>query len=331
MRDFDVILGMDWLAINHASIDCSREEVISNPPRETSFKFKGSKRKSGSLRLCIDYRELNKVTIKNKYPLPRIDDLFDQLQGATVFSKINLRSGYYQLRIRDSDISKTADFLDTFVIVFIDDFLVYSKTEAEHEEHLHKVLGTLRENKLYAKFSKSIGCARMEVGEHVHGFHYGFAQVSERLLNDLGGDRQAHQSGTFFSRESHGPWFHLQFLEEPSGSLRDTIKLHTAFHPQTNGQTECLKQTLEDMLCACVLEFSGSWDSHLHLAEFAYNNSYQATISMSPFEALYGRGCRSPVCWGEVEERKLMGTELGKLTNEAMQKIWARMLATQSR
>ncbi|KAA0067484.1 ty3-gypsy retrotransposon protein [Cucumis melo var. makuwa] len=145
------------------------------------------KKKDGSMRLCIDYRELNKVTVKNRYPLPRIDDLFDQLQGATVFSKIDLRSGYHQLRIRDGDIPKTAfrsryghyefvvmsfgltnapavfmdlmnmvfkDFLDSFVIVFIDDILIYSKLEAEHEEHLHQVLETLRANKLYAKFSK---------------------------------------------------------------------------------------------------------------------------------------------------------------------------------
>ncbi|KAL0540386.1 hypothetical protein IC582_024623 [Cucumis melo] len=145
------------------------------------------KKKDGSMRLCIDYRELNKVTVKNCYPLPRIDDLFDQLQGATVFSKIDMRSGYHQLRIRDGDIPKTAfrsryghyefvvmsfgltnapavfmdlmnrvfkDFLDSFVIVFIDDILIYSKTEAEHEEHLHQVLETLRANKLYAKFSK---------------------------------------------------------------------------------------------------------------------------------------------------------------------------------
>ncbi|KAL4030283.1 hypothetical protein IC575_008519 [Cucumis melo] len=131
------------------------------------------KKKDGSMRLCIDYRELNKVTVKNRYPLPRIDDLFDQLQGATVFSKIDLRSGYHQLRIKDGDVPKTAfrsryghyefivmsfgltnapavfmdlmnrvfrEFLDTFVIVFIDDILIYSKTEAEHEEHLRRVL-----------------------------------------------------------------------------------------------------------------------------------------------------------------------------------------------
>ncbi|KAL4010633.1 hypothetical protein IC575_030136 [Cucumis melo] len=280
MLDFDVILGMDWLAANHASIDCSRKEVTFNPPSMASFKFKGGgskslpqadvslssepvvrdypdvfpeelpglpphrevefakelepgtvpisrapyrmapaelkelkvqlqelldkgfirpsvspwgapvlfvKKKDGSMRLCIDYRELNKVTVKNRYPLPKIDDLFDQLQGATVFSKIDLRSGYHQLRIKDEDVPKTAfrsryghyefivmsfgltnapavfmdlmnrvfrEFLDTFVIVFIDDILIYSKTEAEHEEHLCMVLQTLRDNKLYAKFSK---------------------------------------------------------------------------------------------------------------------------------------------------------------------------------
>ncbi|KAL4030410.1 hypothetical protein IC575_008647 [Cucumis melo] len=145
------------------------------------------KKKDRSMQLCIDYRELNKVTVKNKYPLPRIDELFDQLQGAIVFSKIDLRSGYHLLRIKDSDVPKTAfrsryrhyefilmsfgltnapavfmdlmnrvfrEFLDTFVIVFIDDILIYSKTEAEHEEHLRMVLETLRANKLYAKFSK---------------------------------------------------------------------------------------------------------------------------------------------------------------------------------
>ncbi|KAA0056189.1 ty3-gypsy retrotransposon protein [Cucumis melo var. makuwa] len=260
MHDFDVNLGMDWLAANNVSIDCSRKEVAFSPPLMASFKFKGEgsrslpkvisamrasklvsrgtwsilvgvvdtrevdvslssepvvrdypdvfpkelprlpphreiefaielepetvpisrapyrmapaelkeptvqlqelfdkgfirpsvspwgapvlfdKKKDGSMRLCIDYRELNKVTIKTKYPLPRIDDLIDQLQGDTVFSKIDLRV--------------FREFLDTFVIVFIDDILIYSKRETEHEEHLRMVLETLRANKLNAKFSK---------------------------------------------------------------------------------------------------------------------------------------------------------------------------------
>ncbi|KAJ9555926.1 hypothetical protein OSB04_010540 [Centaurea solstitialis] len=145
------------------------------------------KKKDGSMRMCIDYRELNKVTVKNRYPLPWIDDLFDQLQGAGCFSKIDLRSGYHQVRVKEDDIPKTAfrtryghyeflvmlfgltnapavfmdlmnrvcrPVLDKSVIVFIDDILVYSKDEAEHERHLREVLNVLRDEKLYAKFSK---------------------------------------------------------------------------------------------------------------------------------------------------------------------------------
>ncbi|KAL4026717.1 hypothetical protein IC575_015156 [Cucumis melo] len=109
-------------------------------------------------------------------------------------------------------------------------------------------------------------------------------------------------------------------------ALGTRLDFSTAFHPQTDGQTERLNQILKDMLRACVLEFSGSWDSHLHLMEFAYNNSYQATIGMAPFEALYGKCYRSPVCWGEVGEQRMLGPELVQTTNAAIQKIQARML-----
>jgi hypothetical protein len=144
-------------------------------------------KKDGTRRMCIDYRALNEVTIKNKYPLPRIEDLFDQLRGASVFSKIDLRSGYHQLRIRPSDISKMTfitkyglyeftvmsfglmnapvifmnlmnsvfmDYLNKFVVVFIDDILIYSQSEEEHADHLRMVLQRLREHQLYAKLSK---------------------------------------------------------------------------------------------------------------------------------------------------------------------------------
>ncbi|GJZ55393.1 putative reverse transcriptase domain-containing protein [Tanacetum coccineum] len=145
------------------------------------------KKKDGSFRMCIDYRELNKLTVKNRYPLLRIDDLFDQLQGSSVYSKIDLRSGYHQLRVREEDIPKTAfrtrydhyefqvmpfgltnapavfmdlmnrvckPYLDKFVIVFIDDILIYSKNKQEHEEHLKLILELLKKEELYAKFSK---------------------------------------------------------------------------------------------------------------------------------------------------------------------------------
>ncbi|XP_052177643.1 uncharacterized protein LOC127791705 [Diospyros lotus] len=145
------------------------------------------RKKDRSMRLCIDYRQLNQVTIKNKYPLPRVDDLLDQLRGASMFSKIDLRSGYHQVRVRDEDIAKTAfrtryghyefvvmpfgltnapavfmdlmnrvfkEYLDSFVIVFIDDILIYSPSPETHEAHLSVVLQKLRDEQLYAKFSK---------------------------------------------------------------------------------------------------------------------------------------------------------------------------------
>ncbi|KAL0537500.1 hypothetical protein IC582_026478 [Cucumis melo] len=94
--------------------------------------------------------------------------------------------------------------------------------------------------------------------------------------------------------------FTSKFWKGLQTAMGTRLDFSTAFHPQTDGQTERLNQVLEDMLRACTLEFPGSWDSHLHLMEFAYNNSFQATIGMTPFEALYGKCCRSPVCWGDI-------------------------------
>jgi hypothetical protein len=144
-------------------------------------------KKDGSQRMCVDYRSLNDVTVKNKYPLPRIEDLFAQMRGARVFSKIDLGSGYHQMKIRPSDIPKTAfstryglyeftvmsfgltnalayfmnlmnkvfvEYLDRFVVVFIDDILIYSKNDSDHEEHLRLVLQKLRNIQLYTKYSK---------------------------------------------------------------------------------------------------------------------------------------------------------------------------------
>jgi len=145
------------------------------------------KKKDGGMRMCIDYRDLNRITVKNRYPLPRMDELFDRLKGAKYFSKMDLRSGYHQVRIHHDDVPKTAfrtryghyeflvlpfgltnapatfmhlmqsifgTHLDDFVIVFLDDILIFSKTLQEHQKHVRKVLELLRENKLYAKMSK---------------------------------------------------------------------------------------------------------------------------------------------------------------------------------
>ena len=106
------------------------------------------------------------------------------------------------------------------------------------------------------------------------------------------------------------------------------LRFSTAFHPQTDGQSERIIQILEDMLRACVLDFSGSWSKYLPLMEFLYNNSYQCTIGVAPYEMLYGRKCRSPSHWDEAGERSYLGPELVQQTNEALEKIRTRMLAT---
>jgi hypothetical protein len=144
-------------------------------------------KKDGSMRMCIDYRELNKVTIKNRYPSQRIGDLLHHLQGAHTFSKINLRLGYHQVKVKEEDIPKTAfktryehyeflvmsfgltnvptifidmmnrvfhDYLDQFIVVFIDDIMIYSKTLKEHKEHIRKTLERLQREQLYSKLEK---------------------------------------------------------------------------------------------------------------------------------------------------------------------------------
>ncbi|KAI3717316.1 hypothetical protein L1987_68865 [Smallanthus sonchifolius] len=706
------------------------------------------KKKDGSMRMCMDYRELNKLTVKNRYPLPRIDDLFDQLQGASWFSKIDLKSGYHQLKVKEEDVHKTAfrtryghyeftvmpfgltnapavfmdlmnrvcrPFLDRSVIVFIDDLLIYSRSEGDHACHLREILEVLQKEKLYAKFSKcafwlreiqflghvinergitvdpskimavkewsspktpseirsflglagyyrrfienfsrialpmtkltrketkfvwspeqesafqllkekltkapvlslpdgtedfvvysdashsGLGCVLMQRGKviayasrqlkthevnypthdlelaavvfalkiwrhYLYGakctiytdhkslkyffeqkdlnmrqrrwlelvkdydceilYHPGKANVvadalsrksshspikvksfkmtiSSSLIDEireaqvlaLGGDLkkermvayidklgensmglktcfdriwiprlssvlttildEAHKSKYSIHRgatkmfydlrchfwwpgmrrdvvkyvercltclrvkaEHQKPYGKLQPLEIPLWkwenitmdlitklpktrkgydaiwvvvdrltksahflpiketyssdrmaemyvkeimshhgvpvsiiSDRDTrftsrfwkkfhedmgtrLNLSTAYHPQTDGQSERTIQTLEDMLRACALDFGGSWDDHLPLAEFSYNNSYHSSIGMPPFETLYGRKCRTPVCWGEIGQRELGSVEVVKETNDSIDQIRARLKAAQDR
>ncbi|GJV58068.1 reverse transcriptase domain-containing protein [Tanacetum coccineum] len=615
------------------------------------------KKKDGSLRMCIDYRELNKLTVKNRYPLPRIDDLFDQLQGSRFFSKIDLRSGYHQLRVHEDDIPKTAfrtryghfeftvmpfgltnapavfmdlmnrvckPYLDKFVIVFIDDILIYSKTKEDHEVHLGLVLELLRNEKLYAKFSKCefwlqevhflghvvnqngihvdpskieavknwktpttpseirsfLGLAGyyrrfianfskiakpltsltqknqkyvwgveqeeafqtlknnlcdapiltlpdgvedfvvycdasnqgLELGavvfalktwrhylygtksviytdhkslQHIFDqkelnmrqrrwielfsdyeceirYHPGKANVmadalsrKERLkpirvramamivhigmremiqvaqsealrqenilmenLHGLGGMRtvvmdEAHNSKysvhpradkmyydlrdstewkwdkitmdfiTKLPRSKSGhdtiwvivdrltksahflairedysseklakiyvdeisrvTWSPLSIISDRDGrftsrcwqtvqkALGMRVDMSTAYHPQMDGQSEHTIQTLEDMLRACVIDFGGSWDVHLPLAEFSYNNSYHLSTRCAPFEALYGKMCRSPVLWAEIGESSLIGPELVQEMTDKVALIKEKLKAARDR
>ncbi|WVZ58484.1 hypothetical protein U9M48_008756 [Paspalum notatum var. saurae] len=587
-----------------------------------------TKKKDGSWRMCIDYRGLNAVTIKNKYPLPRIDELFDRLKGARVFSKIDLQSSYNQIPVREEDIEKTAfatmyghyEFrvmsfgltnappyfmetmnnmlhkFDQFVVVFIDDILIFSKTEKEHKQHLMMVFQTLRDNKFYAKLKKCefwlsevsfLGHVINEKGisidpskvsavveweipsnvkevrsflgmagyyrrfvkdfsiiakplsmlthknvkfEWTNDCEFSFRVLKEKLVSapvlalpepvvfalklwrhylygepcdiftdhkslkyiftqkDLNlrqrrwlelikdydltiqytpgkanvvADALSHkampptlnylitefalmdiscchvgvsEADTRVILESAIPKRVLEaqqhdrllqgvkkrinegrvgdFTLDDSGAIRFRGRLcvpqkaqvkedilreahcsRYTVHPGenkmyqdlkknywwkrmkidvakyvascgvcqrvkiehkrsagklqsldvplwpwddiamdfvTDSQSERTIQTLEDMLRSCVLSWHGSWEDHLPLVEFAYNNSYHASIKCAPFEALYGRKCRSPLCWDPVGEKSVLGPDWVQKTSECVAEIRQHMLTAQS-
>nr|GFA86673.1 putative reverse transcriptase domain-containing protein [Tanacetum cinerariifolium] len=400
------------------------------------------KKLDGSFRMCIDYQELNKLTVKNHYPLPRIDNLFDHLQGSSIYSKIDLRSGYYQLR-----------------------------NEKEHEEHLKTILGLLKEEKLYAKFSKSMiesikDWASPKTPTKIHQFlglasYYrrfieGFSKIAKSMtkLTQKGirfdwGEKEESAFQLIKQKLCSAPilalpegsedfvvycdasykglgavlmhrekviayasrqlkiheknytthdlelgsvvfalkmWRHylygtkctvftdhkilqhildqkklnmrqhrwLELLSDYDCDIRyhpgttnivadalslkeqvellrkalDTkLSMSTVCHPKTDGQSERTIHTLEDILRACVIDFGKGWVKHFPVAEFSYNNSYHASIKATPYEALYGRKYRSPVCWAEVGEAQLTGPELIQETTEKIVLIKQRIQA----
>ncbi|GJU04352.1 putative reverse transcriptase domain-containing protein [Tanacetum coccineum] len=301
-------------------------------------------------------KELNKLTVKNRYPLPKIDDLFDQLQGS-----------------------------------LIDDILIYSKTREEHVEHLRLVLELLKREKLYAKFSKCkfwlrevkfLGHAINGLAGYYRRFNENFSKIAKSLTiltqkckTFDWGEEQENAFQTLKDKLCNAPVLALpdgpkdfvvyydafgirlgcvlmqrglydrlneivarhdvpiliisdrdsrftsRFWQSMHEALGTRLDMRTAYYPQTGGQSERTIQTLEDMLRACVLDFRGSWDVHLPLVEFSYNNSYHSSVRCAPFMALYGRKYRSPIMWAEVGESQLIGPELVQETTEKISQI----------
>ncbi|KAL4565786.1 hypothetical protein LXL04_029892 [Taraxacum kok-saghyz] len=343
----DLIPGVSQIARAPYRLAPSEIQELSSQPQELlsrgfitpSFSPWGApvlfvKKKYGSFRMCIDYRELNKLTVKNRYPLPRINDLFDQLQGSTHYSKIDLRSGYHQLSVQQEDVPKTAfrtryghyeflvmpfgltnapavfmdlmnrvcrPYLDKFVIVFIEDILIYSRNKEEHGRHLRLILELLRKEKLYAKFSKCEFWIR-EAKFLGHVVSHEGIHVDPSKINET--DKMEKLTRTYLKEvvRLHGvplsivsdrdSRFTSRFWQSLQKSLGTRLDMSTAYHPQTDGQSKRTIQTLENMLRACVIDLRSSWDTHLPLIEFSYNNSYHTTIKAAPFEALYGRKTR---------------------------------------
>nr|GEV17458.1 putative reverse transcriptase domain-containing protein [Tanacetum cinerariifolium] len=403
------------------------------------------KKKDGSFRMCIDYRELNKLTIKNKYPLPRIDDLFDQLQGSSVYSKIDLRSGYHQLRIREEDIPITAfrtqyghyefqvmpfgltnapavfmDLMNLFALRLWRHYLYGTKCTVYTD---HKSLQYILDQKelnmrqrrwiellsgydceicydpgkvnvvadalsrkgkesirvrtlvmtIHNNMPKQIRIVQAKACEKENIGAEGFVGEGEpfevkadgtkclrgRVWLPLFGELrdmiilESHKSKYYIHPGSDKMYHDLKKLywwpnmkadiatyvrkcltcakRSLQESLGTNLDMSTAYHPQTDGQSERTIQTLEDMLRACVIDFGNGWDKHLALAKFSYNNIYHASIKAAPFEALYGRKCRSPVCWSEVRDAQLTGLELIREMTEMIVQIKNRLLAARSR
>ncbi|GJZ75085.1 putative reverse transcriptase domain-containing protein [Tanacetum coccineum] len=419
------------------------------------------KKKDGSMRMCIDYRELNQVTVKNVYPLPRIDNLFDQIQGERWFSKIDLRLGYHQLKVREEYILKTAfrmryghfEFIvmpfsiTNALAIFIDlmNRLTRKNTPFVWDEEQKEAFVTLRKKLcealilvllegtkdivVYSDASYSgLGCVLMQRGKVIayasrklkkheenyptHDlefmavldllkdyeceicYHPDKANVVADALSRKEREREDHENSLIkkrtrqniqfiwelrkFKAEHQKPYGKVQPLEIPVWKwekitmdfvpkLPRTTKKHDAVWVIVDRLTKSahfipIRENIPVHKLAKIYvneivarhgvpisivsdrdgrftsnfwrdfqEELGNWDDHLPLVEFAYNNSYHASIKMPPYEMLYGRRCRMPICWDEVGSRDLVSTDVVLATTEKIETILERLKAAQDR
>ncbi|GJT86447.1 putative reverse transcriptase domain-containing protein [Tanacetum coccineum] len=345
------------------------------------------KKKDGSFRMCTDYRELNKLTVKNRYPLPKIDDLFDQLKGSYVILSIGVRPHELEIpnlkdNLCNAPVLALLDGLEDFV-VYCDAFgiglgcvlmqrgkLIASALKAlnsREELYTHKfrvcdVVFALKIWRHYLYGTKSVIYIDRKSLRHIFsqkGLNMRQRRWIEmfsdydcdirtilRLQKGLDEMIEKRYDGTLYyldriwvplkvcivepgmkkdiaeyvskcltclkvKAEHQRPYGLLQFWQSMQEALGTRLDMSMAYHPQINGQSERTIQTLEDMLRVCVLDFKGSWDVHLLLVEFSYNNSYHSSVRCAPFKALYGRKCHSPIMCTAVKRRKPLEFSLG--------------------
>ncbi|XP_073427382.1 uncharacterized protein [Dendrobates tinctorius] len=398
----DFVAELVWVYNNrvHRTTGYTPYTLLFSRPVGAGFFF--VEKKDGGLRPCIDYRELNAITIKNQYPLPLIPDLFNQLMGARWFTKLDLRGAYNLVRIRDEDEWKTAfntplghfeylvmpfglsnapavfqhfvndifrDICGVYVVVYLDDILIYSADPVTHAQHVRSVLQRLREHSLFAKLEKCVFFAeevqflgyvvsstgfRMDPAKiqpiktwvqpkslkalqrflgfanYYRKFIRGFSEIAKHISMDFITDLPPSEGKTCiwvvvdrFSKQCHfvplsglpnsetlsklfivhvirlhgapenivsdrGTQFVSKFWRAFCKRIGIELSFSSAYHPETNGQTERTNQALEQYLRCYVSEHQSDWAEHLPLAEFALNNQYQESIKTTPFFCNHG-------------------------------------------
>ncbi|GJX94972.1 putative reverse transcriptase domain-containing protein [Tanacetum coccineum] len=369
LGSFDVIIGMDWLSKYHALIDYA-EKIVCIPWENETLIIHGDGTRAPYRLAPFEMKELSEQLqeLSDKDPVPHLGELRSCIHvdpakiesikdWASPKTPMEIRqflglAGYYRRFIEGfSKIAKPMTKLTQKKVAFewgdkqeaafqtlknklcsapilalpqgAENFIVYCDAS-------HKGLGAvlMQNEKVIAYASRQLKIH--EKNYTTHDLELGAVVFALKIWRHyLYGTKCSSAFFTPMRKTDSKEKLVRMYLKEKA--LGTNLDMSTAYHPQTDGQSERTIQTLEDMLRACVIDFGNGWVRHLPLVEFSYNNSYHASIKAAPFEALYGRKCRSPVCWAEVGQVQLTGPEMVQETTEKVIQIKQRMQAARDR